>query len=260
LTRSRVARAVLCAALLAGPARAEEPPSVLLGRIEVAGAEGIAPGAPLRATLELNDARPAKVASVREWFPRAAASGERVALVLEGRAPASARRPSPAQRGATFLVDFDRPDAAPFREEVARTRGAPNEELARLVDRWIDRKSMSRGIDPASRVAVRREGDCTEHAVLLAAAARLAGRAARVVLGIALVPVDGRLAGFGHAWTEIHDGAAWRTFDATPLPPGVRYLPLGTFADEGPGYLAAAWAALSPLDVRRVVLEAAPPR
>lgn len=114
------------------------------------------------------------------------------------------------------------------------------------------------GIDVASRVAAHREGDCSEHAVLLAAAARLAGRAARVVFGVALVPVEGRLRGFGHAWAEIHDGRAWRTVDATPLPPGVRYLPLAALSDEGPGYLGAVWAALSPIDVRRIRLEPAP--
>lgn len=255
-----IARVVLpcaCAALLAGAARPEEPPPVFLGALDVESAAGLAAGAPLRATLELNEPGVSKVGSLREWFPGAAAAGGRVVAVLEGSAPSSARRPSAAHRRATFLVDFDRPEAAPFRAELARNRSASDEDLARLVDRWIERKSMSRGIDVASRVAERREGDCSEHAVLLAAAARLAGRAARVVIGIALVPVDGRLRAFGHAWTEIHDGRRWRTLDATPLPAGVRYLPLGTFADEGPGYLGAAWAALSPLDVRRVVLEPA---
>jgi hypothetical protein len=234
-----------CAALAVQAARAGEPPAVFLGLVEVESAAGLAADGPLRATLELHPAGSAKAASLREWFPRAGAGGERAVLVLEGRAP---------------VVDYDRPVAAPFREELARRRAPSDEDLARLVDRWVERKSMSRGIDPASRVAARREGDCSEHAVLLAAAARLAGRAARVVLGIALVPVDGRLRGFGHAWTEIHDGRAWRTVDATALPVGVRYLPLGTLADEGPGYLGAAWGVLSPLDVRRVVLEPAPAR
>jgi transglutaminase-like putative cysteine protease len=249
-----------CAALAVQAARAGEPPAVFLGLVEVESAAGLAADGPLRATLELHPAGSAKAASLREWFPRAGAGGERAVLVLEGRAPVSTRRPSPSQRRASFVVDYDRPEAAPFREELARRRAPSDEDLARLVDRWVERKSMSRGIDPASRVAARREGDCSEHAVLLAAAARLAGRAARVVLGIALVPLDGRLRGFGHAWTEIHDGRAWRTVDATALPVGVRYLPLGTLADEGPGYLGAAWGVLSPLDVRRVVLEPAPAR
>jgi hypothetical protein len=80
------------------------------------------------------------------------------------------------------------------------------------------------------------------------------GRAARVVFGAALVPLDGKLRAFGHAWTEIHDGRAWRTVDASPLPPGARYLPMGTVADEGPGYTVAAWEMLSPVDVRALAL------
>ena len=122
------------------------------------------------------------------------------------------------------------------------------------MDGWIARKNLTRGIDSAARVAARREGDCSEHAVLLAAAARLAGRASRVVVGVALVEVGGQLRGFGHAWTEIHDGRAWHTVDATMLPAGVRYLPLAALADEGPGYVGSAWAVLTPLDVRRIAL------
>jgi hypothetical protein len=251
--------AVACAALLVATARAEGDEPVFLARVVVESVEGLAADGPLRVTLELNEPGVSKVASLREWLPGAAASGERVSFLLEGRAPVSKRRPAAAQRGATFLVDFDQPSAEAFRGEVARQRRGDG-DLARLVDRWIERKTMSRGIDLASRVAAHREGDCSEHAVLLAAAARLAGRAARVVQGIALVPVEGRLRGFGHAWTEIHDGRAWRTVDATMLPEGVRYLPLGAFLDEGPGYLGAAWQMLSPIDVRRVLLEPAPQR
>jgi hypothetical protein len=38
----------------------------------------------------------------------------------------------------------------------------------------------------------------------------------------------------------------------------VRYLPLGVMADEGPGYLGAAWTVLSPVDVRHIAVAAAP--
>jgi transglutaminase-like putative cysteine protease len=258
---ARARLGALALALAAGAAaRGEEPPSILLAVLEVESAAGLALDAPLRATVELNAPGVPKAASLRDWFPRARVVDGKVTLDLPGRAPAAPSRPTSAQRGPSFLVDYDRPEAAAFREALRQQLGpSPGDDaLARFVDAWIEHKSMSRGIDAAARVAARREGDCTEHAVLLAAAARLAGRAARVALGIALVPVDGRLRGFGHAWTEIHDGRGWRTVDATALPAGVRYLPLGTFADEGPGYLGAAWAVLSPLDVRRVVLEPAP--
>jgi len=243
-----------------GVARGDDPAAILLAVLDVESAPGLAVGGPLRATIELNASALPKVASLREWFPGARESGGRVAVVLEGRSPSATRRPTAAHRRASFLVDFDRPEVAPFREEVERHAGArAAEELATVVSAWVERKTMTRGIDVASRVATHREGDCTEHAVLLAAAARIAGRPARVVFGVALVPVEGRLRGFGHAWAEIHDGSGWRTVDATPLPAGVRYLPLGAIGDEGPGYLVGAWANLSPIDVRRLVLESALP-
>jgi len=258
--RPRLAPLAACAALALAPAagRGESPAAILLGVLDVESAPGLATDAPLRAVLELNPAGVSKLGSLREWFPAARATDGRVAVILAGRAPTAASAPRDADRRESFLVDFDRPEAAPFREDLARRQAPSDEDLARFVNAWIERKTMTRGIDVASRVAAHREGDCSEHAVLLAAAARLAGRPARVIFGLVLVPVEGRLRGFGHAWTEIHDGRAWRTVDATPLPPGVRYLPLGAIPDEGPGYLGAAWAVLSPIDVRRIVLEPAP--
>ncbi len=257
---TRLAPLAACAALAAAPAFAvaEDPTAIFLGLLDVESAPGLAADAPLRATLELNPSGPAKAASLREWFPGARPADGRVAVVLYGRAPTAEGAPAAAHRRESFLVDFDRPEAAPFREELARRQTASDEDLARFVNAWIERKTMTRGIDVASRVAAHREGDCSEHAVLLAAAARLAGRAARVVFGVALFPIEGRLRGFGHAWAEIHDGHAWRTVDATPLPAGVRYLPLGVISDEGPGFIGSAWGVLSPIDVRRIVLEPAP--
>jgi transglutaminase-like putative cysteine protease len=251
--------AVALAALAAAPVgRADDPTAILLGVLPVEAAPGLAADAPLRVTLELNPPGLEKLASLREWFPAARADGGRATVELTGRAAPASSPPAPAQRGPTFLVDYDRPEAAAFREAVATLGGAPADAaLSALVDRWIDKKTLTRGIDSAARVAARREGDCSEHAVLLAAAARLAGRPARVVIGVALVELGGSLRGFGHAWTEIHDGAAWRTADATGLPAGVRYLPLGVMADEGPGYVGAAWTVLSPIDVRRIVVAAA---
>jgi transglutaminase-like putative cysteine protease len=251
---------VLLAALaLAAPAAGDDPGGILLGALAVEAPPGLAPGGPLRVTLELNPAGAEKVATLRDWFPAARVVDGRVTVALAGRGPAAAAPVVPAQRGPTFLVDYDRPEAAAFRAAVEALGASPSDEvLARLVNGWIERKNLTRGIDSAARVAARREGDCTEHAVLLAAAARLAGRPARVVFGIALAAPDGALRGYGHAWTEIHDGAGWRSVDATPLPPGVRYLPLAALVDEGPGFLGGAWAVLSPLDVRRVVVAAGP--
>jgi transglutaminase-like putative cysteine protease len=258
---TRAAAVALAAALAAASAaRAEDPATVLLGVLEVEGPPGLALDAPLRATLELNPGAAGKTATLRPWFPGARVAAGKVTVELPGRAPAAAGRPTAAQRRPSFLVDYDEPDAASFRDAVAALGPAPADDaLAALVDGWIEHKDLSRRFDSAARVAARRQGDCTEHAVLLAAAARVAGRAARVVLGVALVSWDGQLRGFGHAWTEIHDGRAWHTVDGTRLPGTVRYLPLSAVSDESPSYLMTAWSGLSPLDVRRIALAPAAP-
>lgn len=254
MTRRAVALS-LVAALAGLPARASEPASVLLGALDVESTPGLAADGPILATLELNPTGVDKLASLRAWYPDARAEGAKVTVELARRAPAASGRPAPAQRAASFLVDQDEPAVASFKEAVLALGPRPSADaLAELVDGWVERKDLTRGFDTASRVASRRQGDCTEHAVLLAAAARLAGRPARIVLGLALVSVKGELRAFGHAWTELHDGREWRTADGTRLPGVVRYLPLSTVVDEGPGYLMSAWSGLSPIDVRRIVL------
>lgn len=255
--------ALLLAASVAAPgaARGDGGAAILLGVLEVERAPGLDLDAPLRATLELNPSGAEKVESLRAWFPAARVAPGSVTVELAGRAPVARGRPGAPQRGPTFLVDYDRSEAAAFREAVAALGPRPGDAaLAELVDGWITRKSLGRAFDSAAEVASRREGDCTEHAVLLAAAARIAGHPARVVIGVALVPIEGELRAFGHAWTELHDARGWRTLDATRLPPAIRYLPLAALVDEGPGYLMSAWSALSPIDVRRIALSRAPAR
>ena len=62
-------------------------------------------------------------------------------------------------------------------------------------------------------MAESREGDCTEHAVLLAALARACGIPARVAIGLVYVDQAG---GFGyHMWTEMYLSGHWIPLDAT---------------------------------------------
>jgi transglutaminase-like putative cysteine protease len=82
-------------------------------------------------------------------------------------------------------------------------------------------KHMSGAVDfrhyaSASQALASREGDCTEFAVLLAAAARARGIPARVVSGLVY---DSRLLGrphaFGpHTWVQAWTGRRWRSYDA----------------------------------------------
>lgn len=119
-------------------------------------------------------------------------------------------------------------DAAGVRELLASAALKPGmdadakaEVLRRLVARQLVRKDLATAFGSASEAARERGGDCTEHAVLLAALLRAEGIPARVASGLVYVPeFGGRGAGWGwHLWTQAlvgSDGARiWKDYDAT---------------------------------------------
>ena len=160
-----------------------------------------------------------------------------------GRKPTLAAVPGQQHQVSSFVLDFDEASVRRLSDDLrAQLERRPEiDELVAYVHEHIVDKSYTRGFDLASQVADSGAGDCTEHAVLLAALARSHGYAARVVFGALLLDTAAETLAFGHAWTEIHDGSDWQIKDAT-LPaadadPGaVRYLPLSALDDEGPGY------------------------
>jgi hypothetical protein len=140
--------------------------------------------------------------------------------------------PGSSHKAASFVIDYDEPEFVPWLDALRAEHGAAPgvEELVAFVDARIPEKTYRHGFNVASQVAASGEGDCTEHAVALTALARAQGRPARVVFGLLLIDDGARLATFGHAWSEIHDGGAWRIADATRparlLPEAhIRYLP-----------------------------------
>ncbi len=94
--------------------------------------------------------------------------------------------------------------------------GDETESLAAAValERWVRRnvktKNLETAFATASEVLETRAGDCSEHAVLLAALARAAGIPSRVVVGL----VYHRRSFVGHMWTEVYTGD-WTPLDAT---------------------------------------------
>ncbi|CAK9000744.1 Transglutaminase-like superfamily protein [Durusdinium trenchii] len=85
--------------------------------------------------------------------------------------------------------------------------------LEKFVHSVIDEKNFSTAMATASEVARSREGDCTEHAVLLAALLRASGIPSRVAIGLVYIP-NGPAFG-GHMWTEAYLGSTWVPLDAT---------------------------------------------
>ncbi len=105
---------------------------------------------------------------------------------------------------------------------LARSIG-PGGSVERRMKRLVEavQKHMNGAIDfrrydPASVALRSRSGDCTEFAVILAAAARHLGIPARVVSGIAY---SSRFTGQSHVfsphvWTQAWDGERWTSYDA----------------------------------------------
>lgn len=144
-------------------------------------------------------------------------------------------------RGASMTIDADDPA---IRELAARTlrdleNAAPvdrAEALRRAVHRHISRKGMSSAFASASETVRSREGDCTEHAVLLAALLRAEGIPSRVVTGLVYCrEFAGERDVFGwHMWTQALVDGRWIDLDAT-LPDSIRH---------HAGHIATGWSAL----------------
>ncbi|REK13078.1 MAG: hypothetical protein DWQ37_10675 [Planctomycetota bacterium] len=108
-------------------------------------------------------------------------------------------------------------DDARIREMAREARGEaidPTEvalALERYVNKVVSEKNFSHGFATAADVAETRSGDCTEHAVLLAALLRACGIPSRVAIGLVYVE---RAGGFGyHMWTEAYLGGHWVPLD-----------------------------------------------
>ncbi len=90
------------------------------------------------------------------------------------------------------------------------------DRLRRFVTDYVNDKNLDVGFASASEVCRTRSGDCTEHAVLLAALGRACGIPTRVAVGLIYVPrfgADRDVFGF-HMWTQFRIGEQWVDFDA----------------------------------------------
>ncbi len=150
--------------------------------------------------------------------------------------------PGPEERTwleSTFVIDYTEPAFEPLRQELgARKTRTSRSELAGYVAGLVE-ASAERSWDIASVVAKNRRGDCSEHAVLTAALARLQGIPARVVIGVVLVSDENQHGAFGHAWAEVREGGKWKVADAALFDmkrATIRYIPIGLLEDEGMGY------------------------
>jgi hypothetical protein len=135
------------------------------------------------------------------------------------------------------------------REAIGGTKeaGQAVRRIEDFVARYIDNRSLSVGYASAAEVAVSRQGDCTEFAVLTAAMCRAVGIPARVVMGLAyLEDFAGLKDRFGgHAWVEAYVGDRWVGLDAAFKSAGRR--------GYDPGHIALAVGDGNPEDFFNLV-------
>jgi transglutaminase-like putative cysteine protease len=127
--------------------------------------------------------------------------------------------PTPADSQRNDWLQSDAPEIRKLAREGAGDARTPREQMQRLenfVRRYIRTKSLNVGYASALEVAKKPEGDCTEHAVLLAALGHALGIPTRVVDGLAYTD---HYAGMDHvfvphAWAQAWIDGHWRSFDA----------------------------------------------
>ena len=130
--------------------------------------------------------------------------------------------PADADRASNNLVQSDDPAIIAFAKEAAADESDPWKvatALESLVRSRVKSRNLTQALATASEVVRSGEGDCTEHAVLLAAACRARGIPARVAIGLVYVP---SLGGFAyHMWNEAWIVDRWIPLDATLARGGV---------------------------------------
>ncbi|WP_373649941.1 transglutaminase family protein [Schlesneria sp. DSM 10557] len=127
----------------------------------------------------------------------------------------------------------------------ATDAGVIAQRMETYVRDKLSKKNFSTAMASAAEVARNLEGDCTEHAVLLAAMLRARQIPSRVVVG--LVYADRLFAFGGHMWTEARLNDQWIPLDATLGQNGIgaAHIKLAdsSLSDDGP----AAMSGFAPL-------------
>jgi hypothetical protein len=150
--------------------------------------------------------------------------------------------PTDADRRPTSMIQSDDPQVVAEAKEAAAGETDPwrvAAALERYVHRIIAKKDYSQTFATAAEVAKSHEGDCTEHAVFLAALARARGIPARVAIG--LVYVEAAHAFGFHMWTEVWIDDRWIPLDGTLALGGIgaAHLKIAQSSLDGTGAFSA---------------------
>ncbi len=135
-----------------------------------------------------------------------------------GNAAAPPDPPTDADRRPNGIIQSDDPEVVAQAQQAAGTETDPwrvATKLERYVNQVITKKDYSQAFATAAEVAKSHEGDCTEHAVFLAALARARGIPARAAMGLVYSQTQGRPGFLYHMWTEVYIDGRWIPIDGT---------------------------------------------
>lgn len=124
--------------------------------------------------------------------------------------------PTDADRHANNLIQSDEPHVRDVARQVAAADTDPW-TICQAMEQWVFQnvrnRNFGQGLATAADVVRSRDGDCTEHAVLLAALCRARGVPARAAIGLVYSAAD---RGFAfHMWNEVWIANRWIPLDAT---------------------------------------------
>ena len=124
--------------------------------------------------------------------------------------------PTPEDLAPNELIQSNHPRVVSLANAVAESIEDPWEAAIRLeqyIYQILEKEDYAQIFNSAGEVAERRTGDCSEHAVLLAATCRARQIPAKVVVGLIYAPRSQSF--LYHMWTEVWINDRWIPLDAT---------------------------------------------
>ena len=161
------------------------------------------------------------VADVRQKVKKAGTAAE-LSIRVQGPPNRSAARPIRDAKLRPFLTstEYEPLDDEALQATVKRLTDKKTSvwDAARAINafvyRHIENKTLARAYASAPEALASREGDCTEHAVLFSALAKIAGVPTRLVTGLVYVGGPNNVFGY-HEWVEVWTGQTWLAMDPT---------------------------------------------
>lgn len=141
----------------------------------------------------------------------------------------------PAKASAFAAVVDELIGQAPIAPAVKMQR------LTRFVSGYMDEVATYSGYATALQAMESAQGDCTEHALMLAALARAAGIPSRVVMGVAYNNerfLGRRFVFVPHMWVEAWTGERWENFDSALGPFSAGHIALAVSHGDQADFLA----------------------